>query len=281
MPGMVTQANVTDRELTLNGLRFHYLDWGNADAQALVCLHGFTSHAHSWDTFAGAMREQYHVLALDQRGHGETEWASDYHADRRVEDLEEFVDALKLEKFVLLGLSMGGRVAFQYASRHPEKLDRLVIVDIAPETSSSGAQRIADGLRNRDIFKDPEEAFEAARRANPRPPDDALRARTQHGLKQLEDGTWTFRYDVALRNASGARVMPTREEVQATWDSLKNITCPTLLVRGSDSDILSPELAQRMLQSIPNARLVEVPNSGHSVPLDNPPGFQEAVRTFL
>jgi pimeloyl-ACP methyl ester carboxylesterase len=281
MRGMVTQANVTDRELTLNGLRFHYLDCGNAGAPALVCLHGFTSHAHSWDTFAKAMREQYHVLALDQRGHGETEWAKDYHADRRVEDLEEFVEALKLEKFVLLGLSMGGRVAFQYAAQHPDKLDRLVIVDVAPETSSSGARRIADGLRNKDIFQNPEGAFEAARRANPRPPADELRARTRYGLKQLDDGTWTFRYDVALRNGSGARVMPTPEEVQATWDSLQNITCPTLLVRGSDSDILSPELAQRMLRSMPNCRLVEVPNSGHSVPLDNPTGFIQAVRTFL
>ena len=278
---MVTQAEVTDKELTLNGLRFHYLDWGNAGAQTLVCLHGFTSHAHSWDTFARAMRDQYHVVALDQRGHGETEWAKDYHPDRRVEDLEEFVAALNLDKFVLLGLSMGGRVAFQYASRHPQKIDRLVIVDIAPEASPSGGRRIADGLRSKDIFRNPEEAFQAARRANPRPPDDELRARSRHGLKQLEDGTWTFRYDVALRNGSGARVMPTPEEVQATWSSLKNITSPTLLVRGADSDILSPEHAQRMVQSIPNCRLVEVQNSGHSVPLDNPTGFVDAVKAFL
>lgn len=278
---MVTQAEVTDKQLTLNGLRFHYLDWGNADAQSLVCLHGFTSHAHSWDTFGRAMRDQYHVLALDQRGHGETEWATDYHPDRRVEDLEQFVAVLKLQKFVLLGLSMGGRVAFQYAARHPEQIDRLVIVDIAPETSSSGSQRIADGLRNPDVFRDPEEAFQAARRLNPRPPDDELRARTRNGLKQLDDGTWTFRYDVALRNGSGARVMPTPGEVRQSWDSLENITCPTLLVRGAQSDILSPEHAQRMVQSIPNCRLVEVPDSGHSVPLDNPTGFLSAVKTFL
>lgn len=278
---MVTQADVTDKQLTLNGLRFHYLDWGTADAQALVCLHGFTSHAHSWDTFARAMRDQYHVLALDQRGHGETEWASDYHGDRRVEDLEQFVAALKLQNFVLLGLSMGGRVAFQYAARHAAHLDRLVIVDIAPETSASGAQRISNGLRNQDIFRDPEEAFQVARRANPRPPDDELRARTRYGLKQLDDGTWTFRYDVALRNGSGARVMPTQDEVQQTWWSLKNITCPTLLVRGAESDILSAEHAQRMVQTIPNCRLVEVFDSGHSVPLDNPTGFISAVRTFL
>lgn len=204
---MVTQARaeeVLDRQLTLNGLTFHYLDWGNAEAPTLVCLHGFTSHAHSWDGFARSMRDQYHVIALDQRGHGDTQWASDYHPDRRVEDLEALVAALGLEKFTLLGLSMGGRVAFQYAARHPAALERLVIVDIAPQTDASGAQRISSGVRAHDVFRDPEEAFQAARRANSRPSDEDLRARVQHGLKLRDDGTWTFKYDVALRNGSGA-----------------------------------------------------------------------------
>ena len=280
---MTLDTRVLDKTITLNGLRFHYLDWGtpSPDAQAMVCLHGFTSHAHSWDGLAQATREQYHVLALDQRGHGQTEWATDYHPARRVEDVEAFVAALGLERFVLVGLSMGGRAAFQYAARHPETVERLVIVDIAPEGSAAGIGRISDGLRARDVFDDPEEAFQAARKANPRPPDDALRARIQHGLMQQPDGKWTFRYDVALRNGSGARVTPTPEEVAADWESLKNITSPTLLVRGVHSDILSPELAQRMVATIPNCKLVEVMDSGHPVPLDNPRGFLDAVRGFL
>jgi pimeloyl-ACP methyl ester carboxylesterase len=227
------------------------------------------------------MRDRYHILTLDQRGHGESDWATDYHPDRRVEDLEAFVDALGLSRFVLLGLSMGGRVAFQYASRHPEDVERLVIVDIAPEADPRGGRRIQDGLRARDVFDDPKEAFEAARSVNPRPPDDELRARVLNGLKQQDDGSWTFRYDVALRNGSGARVMPTPAEIEATWAALANISSPTLLVRGADSDILSHEQAARMVSLIPNCRLVEVPESGHSVPLDNPTGFLNAVRTFL
>ena len=143
---MTTQARgVEDKTVTLNGLRFHYLDWGNPQAPPLVCLHGFTSHAHSWDTFAEAMRERYHVLALDQRGHGLTEWATDYHALRRVEDLEAFRAALHLDQFALVGLSMGGRVAFQYTARHPARVERLVIVDIAPDATATGTQRIASG----------------------------------------------------------------------------------------------------------------------------------------
>jgi pimeloyl-ACP methyl ester carboxylesterase len=278
---MAIDTGVADKQLTLNGLRFHYRDWGNAGAQPLVCLHGFTSHARSWDTFARAMRDQYHVLALDQRGHGESDWATDYHPQRRVEDLEAFVAALGLNRFVLLGLSMGGRVAFQYAARHPDQVERLVIVDIAPQTDQRGARRINDGLRVNDVFRDPEEAFRVARQANPRPPDDELHSRVLNGLKQRDDGTWTYRYDVALRNNSGARVMPTPEEIERDWASLANITCPTLLVRGAESDILSRELAERMVRSIPNCRLVEVSDSGHSVPLDNPTGFLAAVKTFL
>jgi pimeloyl-ACP methyl ester carboxylesterase len=280
---MTLDTQVLDKTITLNGLRFHYLDWGSPapDAQAMVCLHGFTSHAHSWDGLAEAMREKYRVLALDQRGHGQTEWATDYHPRRRVEDMEAFVAALGLDRFVLVGLSMGGRAAFQYAARHPETVERLVIVDIAPEAAAAGMERISDGLRTQDVFDDPEQAFKAARRANPRPPDEALRARVHHGVMQRPDGKWTFRYDVALRDGSGARITSTPDEIAADWESLKGITSPTLLVRGVHSDILSPELAQRMVATIPNCRLVEVQESGHSVPLDNPRGFLDAMRTFV
>jgi pimeloyl-ACP methyl ester carboxylesterase len=278
---MTTDIQATDQTLSLNGLRFHYLDWGNPSAQTLVCLHGFTSHAHSWDSFARSMTERYRVLALDQRGHGESEWAADYHPARRVEDLEAFVAALDIRQPVVLGLSMGGRVAFQYAAMHPDAVERLVIVDIAPEAAAAGRQRIDQGVRANDVFDSAEDAFQAARRANPRPAEADLRARLHYGLMQRPDGKWTFRYDVALRNGSSARVMPTPEEIARDWESLKNITCPTLLVRGAASDVLSPELAQRVVEAIPNCRLVEVADSGHAVPLDNPRGFLEAVRGFL
>ena len=278
---MAVETEVADKFVTLNGLRFHYRDWGNPSAQALVCLHGFTGHARTWDTFARTMRDRYHVLALDQRGHGETEWAKDYHPDRRVEDMEAFVAALGLDRFVLLGLSMGGRAAFMYAAKNPAKVERLVIVDIAPESDRSGSQRISQGVRANDVFDAPEDAVAQARAANPRPPDEVVRDRALNNLIQRPDGKWTWRYDVALRDGSGARVTPTAEEVARTWESLRNITSPTLLIRGADSDVLSPALAQRMVETIPNCRLVTVQDSGHSVPGDNPPGFMAAVATFL
>src|SRR2546423_813595 len=106
---MAVGTPVQDRSIALNGLRFHYRDWGNEGAQPLVLLHGLSSHARSWDRFATAMQSDFRVLALDQRGHGETEWADDYYADRMVEDVDAFITALGLERIALLGLSMGGR----------------------------------------------------------------------------------------------------------------------------------------------------------------------------
>jgi len=259
-------------------LRFHYRDWEHPGATALVLLHGFTGHARSWDSFARAMQAKYRVLALDQRGHGESGWATDYTAERMVEDVDAFVRGLNLGRFVLLGLSMGGRNAYQYAALHPETLEKLVIVDIGPEIATSGSDRIRQGVLQTDVFDDPEEAIRQARTGNARADETELRHRVTHNLMRTDDGRWTFRYDKALRAPD--RPLP-RPDAAAIWALLPKITCPTLLVRGAESDILSPETAQRMLKTIPKLRMVEVPNAGHSIPLENPQGFLKAVQTFL
>jgi pimeloyl-ACP methyl ester carboxylesterase len=275
---MATEARVEDRIIELNGLRFHYRDWGDPSAPPLVLLHGFTGHARSWDTFASAMQDRYRVLALDQRGHGESEWAPDYHAERMVEDLHAFADALKLGRFALLGLSMGGRNAYLYAAQYPETVERLVIVDIGPDMMREGAERIRRMAQARDVWDDPEDAVRDARAVNPRPPDDELRHRVLHGLVQRPDGRWTLRYDASLR--SPETPLP-RPDPAYVWAQLPKITCPTLIVRGAESDVLSRETAERMAKTIPTCTLVEVPRSGHTVPLDNPKGFLEAVDAFL
>jgi esterase len=275
---MTTEARVQDKTVTLNGLRFHYREWEHEGAQPLVLLHGFTSHSRSWDTFARAMRERFRVMALDQRGHGETGWATDYAPERMVEDIDAFVQALGLKRFALLGLSMGGRNAYAYAAQHPEEVERLVIVDIGPEIVDAGSARIRAGVLAPDVFEDPEQAIQAARAANPRADEAGLRHRVTSNLQQRHDGMWTWRYDIALRAPD--RPLP-RPEPEQAWVLMSKITCPTLLVRGAESDILSRETAERMVREIPDCRLVEVPNSGHSVPLDNPTGFLAVVSRFL
>lgn len=271
-----------DHLIRLNGLRFHFRDWPcpKADAQNLVLLHGFTGHARSWDAFAQAMSADYRVLALDQRGHGETEWAppDQYGIAHMVADLEAFVAALGLNRFVLLGLSMGGNVAIHYAGAQPAALDRLVIVDIGPAIMSSGLNRIGQGVQARDIFSSPEDAFAVARAANPLPPEAHHRQRVLHNLMRLQDGTWTYRYDRVLRDPNHRRTRPSAAE---GWQAIARIKVPTLLIRGELSDILARDQAERMTRDIADCRLVEVRGSGHSVPLDQPDGFLEAVRSFL
>ncbi len=267
-----------DQLVMLNGLRFHYRAWGAPDAPPLVLLHGYTSHARAWDTFARALAPHFRLYALDQRGHGETGWADDYSTERMVEDVAAFVRALRLDRFDLLGLSMGGRNAYGYAAQHQETLKRLVIVDIGPEVPAGGSARIRQGALANDLFDTPEEAYAVARAASARPPEAELRARTLNGLLLRDDGRWTYRYDKSLRDPARPRPQP---DAAAHWAMLRSIATPTLLVRGAASDILDEAVARRMTAAMPNCTLVTVPDAGHSIPLDNPQGFIAAVRPFL
>lgn len=275
---MTTDTTAHDQNVTLNGLDFHYREWGDTAAPPLLLLHGFTGHARSWETFAAAMADRFRVLALDQRGHGETEWAQDYAPERMVEDIEAFVQQLGLEQFSLLGLSMGGRNAYHFAAAHADQILRLVIVDIGPEIATEGSNRIRTGTLAGDTFASPDEAIAQARAGNARADENELRARVTANLKQTDNGQWTFRWDKALRSPD--QPLP-RPDAAAAWLLLPRITCPTLLVRGAHSDVLSLETAERMTREIPDCDLVQVPNAGHSIPLDNPQGFIQAVRPFL
>jgi len=280
---MARDETPVDKTIDAPGLRLHYLDWGNEGAPPMLLLHGFSGHAHTWDTFARAMSDRFRVLALDQRGHGDSGWAKDgaYAVDDHAADIAAFHDRLALGPIVLIGLSMGGRNAIKYTSRHPDRVDRLVIVDIGPDIAPLGAERVrrtaaeapeeftdVDGamayLRQQAIF------FTAASEA-------ALRHRVEHGLKKLPSGRYTWKYDKALRDQRRAGTVPQID----LWPAVRQIKAPTLIVRGSESDVFSPETAKRMHELIPQSRLVEIPGAGHSVPADAPEAFERAVREFL
>jgi esterase len=274
-------AAVRDEMIELRGLRFRYRDWAPArpGAPDLALLHGFTGHARSWDAFAEAMSDRYRVLALDQRGHGETDWApSDaYGVADMADDLAAFVRALGLKGFTLLGLSMGGMVAMEYAGRKPAELARLVIVDIGPEIIASGSARIREGVQASDVFDSREAAFAAARAVNSVPPEAHHRHRIDNSLMRTEDGRWTYRYDRALR--SGNTLRP--RDAEGAWRSCAQIAVPTLLMRGENSDILAPEVAKRMMEVVPQASFVEIKGAGHPIPLDTPDAFLAEARVFL
>jgi len=191
-------------------------------------------------------------------------------------DLEAVTRALGLERFALVGLSMGGRNAIMYAARHPEQVRALVIVDIGPRPQRRGVEnirRFTAGPREAPF----EEFLERARRFNPRRPVEQLRGSLRHNLRQLPNGRWTWKYDPRLTDP---QAMARRGE-EDLGEYIRRIRCPTLIVRGAESDILTPEGAEEMRRAIPGSRLVTIPRAGHLVPGDNPAAFIEAVRAFL
>ncbi|RMF93975.1 MAG: alpha/beta hydrolase [Nitrospinota bacterium] len=271
-----------DRFVTANGLRFHYLEWGEPHNPPILMLHGFAQTCHSWDFVALSLCDRFRVLALDQRGHGDSEWApdGDYSPAAFQRDLHAVVQALNLHDFVLIGLSMGGRNAFSYAANHPERVKALVIVDAAPETRRAGVEHIRRFVQSTDELDSFEDFVERVRQYNPRRPVEQLRGSLQHNLKQLPNGKWTWKYDRVLR-APGRPMGSDPAYTQRLWGYLEALQCPTLVVRGAESDVVALETAERMHQRIPNSTLVTVERAGHLVPGDNPAGFVQAVTAFL
>lgn len=262
------------------GLRLHYCEWGDPGGRPIVLLHGITGHARTWDHLASALAPPLRVIALDQRGHGDSEDPADgdYRLASMVADLAAFADALGLDRFHVCALSMGGRVAIAYGGEHAARLDRLVIVDIGPDIGPAGLARVGGMMAGSpERFASEAEAYAHVRRANPLYAEAELRHRVAHGLKRLPDGAFTWKYAKGLRDM----MREGRREAVDLWPPLARITCPTLIVRGSESDILSPEIAKRMLATLPDGHYAEVPGAGHTVPGDQPGAFAQIVRSFL
>lgn len=278
---MVT-AGYIERSVNVNGLKLAYQEWGNPSATPIVMLHGFGVSGHMFDEFAERMQDRYWLLALDQRGHGDSDWSEsgDYSREAFVEDLEGFRKALGLEKFILVGHSMGGLNAVSYVNRYPGHVTALVLVDVGPESSKEGVDNIVRFTRGPDEL-DFEEFVQMAHRFNPRRTLENIRERMRHRLKPTESGKWTWKFDRRFRQPDSGLTVGWRLSTDELWNLFRSINVPTLLVRGAESDVLSAEVAERVVQEMPAARLVTIPGAGHSVPGDNPDAFTEAVASFL
>lgn len=278
---MTTQVQPKDLTATANGHTLHYLDWGTAGQPAMLLAHGLRGHAHSWDDVAAAFCGDYHVLALDQRGRGDSDWAKDgdYTTAAYVADLAGFVQALNLDNFILVGHSMGGRNAMAFAGRYPEKVAKLVIVDVGPTLDSRGSARIAAEIKSvPEEFDDFAAALAYMQAQNRFATAEVMQRRVRYATKELPDGKVGWKYDRLIREQRRNGTAPPAEDL---WPALPNITCPSLIVRGAETDLLGRETAERMLATLPNPALVEIPRAGHMVFEDNPADFIAAVRDFL
>lgn len=266
------------------GLRLRYVEWGAADAPAIVALHGLRSFAYTWEPVALPLADRFRIIALDQRGRGQSDWdpLCRYYAEHYVRDLEVLVDHLGLSRFILMGHSMGGSNAFVYAGEHPERLAGLVIEDMGPGASAggAGAERIRRELLATPMrFSDWDAAVAFWRSQRPNVPDAAIAARVQNSMKRADDGAIVWRHDAA--GIAAARLAATPQQLVDLWPHVESLRIPTLLMRGARSDFLTAETARAMVQRSPAIRLVEVPEASHYVHDDNLAGFEAALHAFL
>ncbi len=278
---MTTQVQPKSRTVAANGINLHYLDWGTEGNPPLVMLHGLRGHANVWADVAESLLGDYHVYAVDQRGRGDTDHApgGDYSTEAFVADLLGFVDAIGLDKFVLFGHSMGGRNSMAFAGEHPERLERLCVVDIGPRVEAAGGNRITEELRSLPPgFDNFEDALAHVQTGNRFASESVMRRRLTGQTRQLSDGKIGWKFDPEIREQ---RINGTAAPAADLWPSLENITCPTLVVRGTETDLLTQETADRMVDTLAQGSMVNIERAGHMVFEDNPSDFIDAVKSWL
>ena len=268
-------------EVQAGGMRLHYLDWGNKHLPPMVFLHGGALNAHTWDLVCLALRDTYRCIALDQRGHGDSDWSpdADYSMSAQLADTKGFVDKLGLDRFILVGMSLGAINSLAFAIAHPERLNALVIIDAGPEIRRPGSSRIRDFVNGVAETVTIEGIIEKALQFNPRRDPTILRRSLMHALRQQPDGSWKWKYD--RRRFQVLDQKKHRSERAALADGLNRITCPTLIVRGGESDVFHEEDGIRLAQRLPDGKFVTVPGAGHTVQGDNPKDLVAELRRFL
>jgi esterase len=270
-----------ERRVAVNGLSFRYLDWGSAGKPPILFLHGGALTAHTWDLCCLALRDDYHCLALDQRGHGDSDWApdADYSIAAQRQDVKGFAEALGLDRFVLVGMSLGAINGLAYAIEHAETLAALVLIDAGPNVRRSGSRRIRDFVNGGAEPETLEAIIARALVFNPRRDPLILRRSLMHNLRRQEDGNWAWKYDRQRFQAMGGDRHAA--ERQSLADGLARVACPTLVVRGGESDVFHDEDAEQLAAALPDGRWVKIPQAGHTVQGDNPKDLVAALREFL
>lgn len=278
-----------DHMIVANGLRHHVLEWGSGD-RVVVLLHGFLDLAFAFDELGRRLAARgYRVLAADARGHGETDWVGAggyyYFADYTI-DLDGWTRALGLERFHLVGHSMGGTVATMYAGARPERVDRLVTIEgIGPPEQPVDAAparfgRWMDGVaRMRGRAPRPmaslDDAFGRMRDMHPRLPESIGRAIAARATKPSDDGAGlVWRYDPLHRTES-----PVPYNFALHRAFLERIEAPTLVVLGERGMRLEDEGSR--IARIRNVRTVELPGIGHMIHWEAPDALADHIATHF
>ena len=271
-------------------LKLHYVDWGNVSAPPMVLIHGGRDHCRNWDWVAQELREQYHIIAPDLRGHGDSEWSrgGQYALIDYVLDVAQLLEHLRLFPITLVGHSLGGGIACQYSGIYPDRVKQLVSIEglgPPPEHIRQGPahQRMHDWIAQMQAFAGRhvrrypslDEAVQRMQEANKHLSAEQAYHLTLHGTYRNEDGTYTWKFDNYVRSQSPYSF--NLEEAKGIWG---RVTCPTLLLRGLESWASDPMLDGRA-QAFPNACCVSIAQAGHWVHHDQLDKFLEVVGDFL
>ena len=271
-------------------LKLHYVDWGNPEKPPLLLLHGGRDHCRSWDWVATDLRRSFHIVAPDLRGHGDSAWAvgSTYSMIDYVLDLAALLKTLDLFPITIIAHSLGARVALQYAGIYPDRVAKLVAIEgLGPPASLSkpvsAVSRMlqwvremqALGRRHPKPYRSIEEAIARMREANPHLSAEQARHLTVNGVIRHEDGTYAWKFDNFVRAVSP--YLFNLDEAREIWSQ---ITCPVLLVRGSESWAPDPE-AEGHASAFRDPHIVTLEGAGHWVHHDRLVVFLGAVRRFL
>jgi pimeloyl-ACP methyl ester carboxylesterase len=261
---------VTHHWFVAQGHRLHALAFGSSDTN-VVCLHGATSHAWTWAQFAAELGPATGCLAIDLRGHGDSQWSAalDYATDSHASDLEIVLDSGGVKAATVVGSSWGGLIGLALAVRRPDLVDRLVMVDIGPASASS-----PDDVPPRPMeFLSQVELLDFERSRFPRAERAAVEALACTGTRPGPSGRLVWKHDPHFTQRWSFRA-------EDHWATLALLRQPLLVVKAIDSPVLSEETAARMAGEAADARVEHIPDAGHVVQVDNPRALAGAIRMF-
>ena len=286
-------AGPTSRIYFSQRLRLHYVDWGNPDAPPLLLVHGGRDHCRNWDWVAQRLRKDYHIIAPDLRGHGDSEWSAtgQYQMAGYIYDLAQLIHQQKLAPVTIIAHSLGGNISLRYTGIYPESVKSLVAIEgLGPSPKVmverrgttidermhswiEDQRRLSGRLPRR--YPTLEDAFKRMHEENKHLSPEQARHLTQHGINQNEDGTYSWKFDNYVRSFPPYDMR--QREVEELW---ARITCPTLLVYGKESWASNPEGDGRIAH-FKSATVASVEKAGHWVHHDQLDIFMALVNDHL
>jgi pimeloyl-ACP methyl ester carboxylesterase len=286
-------AQPTSHSFISQRLRLHYVDWGNASAPPLVLVHGGRDHCRSWDWVADRLRHDWHVVAVDLRGHGDSAWSpdGDYTLPSYIYDLAQFIHQLSVPQVTLVAHSLGGVISLRYAGMFPEKLAKLAVIEgigptelmIAHRSQMTLVERWRQWIEERRKisgrmprrYASFEDALARMRSENTYLSAGQAAHLTANAASRNEDGTWSWKFDNYMHLTPPVDLTP--EEVYSLWHA---IDCPTLLLHGDQSQFAST-LTDGRLAHFRHATVARFADAGHWPQHDEFEPFMAALGKFL